>query len=508
VALVEARTAPRRADGGAFACTTLPLTRRLPGEGAARECPPARSGQRCGPGYQPYHACIGSAPESPFEVLPARADTATGRIELGYRLGRHEFTEVVELGGPLPDGGTPAMALASCLRLLAAVAGVSYYKTAAPDDVVVAELAGPTELAVVNATYGPGLSEFRHTNGLALGTAPRITVLRDVAPMPVALPPDGPYLVPVGGGKDSVTTIELLRRSAAVELFAVNRHRAIDACIDVAGLPARRVSRRLDPRLHELNEQGALNGHVPVTAIVSMLALAAAVRHGARAVVMSNERSASYPNVVVDSVAVNHQHSKSLDFERTLAAAVRATISPDLGYFSVLRPLSELAVCRVFATLDRYHPVFTSCNRVFALTPEKRTPSWCGECDKCRFVYLGLAPFLDRSAMVAIFGHDLLDDISQLPGFELLVGLQGFKPFDCVGDLDECRVALRLLGESPQWCGSPVVRALSSGLAAAGVPAPPASAVAAVFAVAGEHRVPAELLPMLQRTADAVPSRG
>jgi len=436
-------------------------------------------------------------------VHPPRLDAATGHVELDYQLGASwRFTEVVELGAPVPEEGPVSVAVAACLRMLAVVSGISYYKVTAPPHVVVSQLGGPAEQALAEAVYGPGLAEFRYANGLDLRTHPTITTERPVVAAPVRLPDDGPFLVPVGGGKDSVTTIEMLRGHIAQRLFAVNHHAAIDACIAAAELPAHRVTRRLDPLLFELNEQGALNGHVPVTAIVSVLALATAVLSGCRAVVMSNERSASDPNVVVEGEAVNHQHSKSLDFERTMAAAVASSISPDLGYFSLLRPLSELAITRIFARMERYHGVFTSCNRAYAVLASNRSASWCCDCDKCRFVYLALAPFRDRDSMVAIFGRDLLDDSDQLHAFRALVGLEGYKPFECVGTLDETRLAVRLLALSDEWSGAAVVRALSDELDATAAGPHPGD----VFAVSDEHLVPAELMPLVEAAAAGVPA--
>lgn len=449
----------------------------------------------------PYHAGIGPDPASSFSVLPPRLDPATGHVELDYAFDDSwRFTEVVELGAPVPAQGPVADAVDACLRLLAVVSGVSYYKVAAPPRIVVAELGGPAELAVAEAVYGPGLAELRYANGLDLDAHPAISIDRQVAAAPVRLLADGPFLVPVGGGKDSVVTIELLRDRFALQLFAVNHHTAIDACIATAELPAHWVTRRLDPLLFERNEQGALNGHVPVTAIVSVLAVTTAVLSGGRAVVMSNERSASDPNLVVDGATVNHQYSKSLEFERTMASAVAGSISPDLGYFSLLRPLSELAITRIFARLERYHPVFTSCNRAYSVLAPLRTASWCCDCDKCRFVYLALAPFLERASMVAIFGRDLLDDPDQLPGFRALVGLDGYKPFECVGELDESRLAVQLLAHSDEWAKASVVRALTDELRAAGAHPD----VGDVFSVGGEHLVPAELMPLVEGAAAAV----
>lgn len=427
-----------------------------------------------------------------------------------YRLGNTSLTETVALSAPADTHHGPTRA---ALDLVSHVLGVSYYKAAAPPIVRVGEVSTTDEMALLGAVYGPGLGELRWTNGLDLAAVPTISAVptidatagrvevdqpRDGAgEAPVT--GDGPVLVPVGGGKDSVVTIELLTAAGHdVVLFAVNDHPAIEAVIAASGLPAERVVRRLDPVLFELNAAGALNGHVPVTAIVSALAVLTAVQHGCSAVAMSNERSASAPNLDAGGVEVNHQYSKSLGFERILRRAVHATVGPSVDYFSLLRPLSELSIMATFARLDRYHPHFTSCNRAFAVLDENRSPSWCGDCDKCRFVFLALAPFLDPGRLVPIIGRDLLAATDQLDGFRQLVGLQGARPFECVGEIDECRTAVGRLAADPEWSSRPVVTTLQRELAAAGASHPDETAV---FARSDDHLVPDRFLDALDGAA-------
>ena len=113
-----------------------------------------------------------------------------------------------------------------------------------------------------------------------------------------------------------------------------------------------------------------------------------------------------------------------------------------------------------FARLPQYHTAFTSCNRVFQLEKAKRTETWCCDCDKCRFVFLILAPFLGPEKMRSIFGTDMLNDEQQYPGFALLTGTGGDKPFECVGELEESLAAVRLLAADARWCNSRVVERL------------------------------------------------
>jgi UDP-N-acetyl-alpha-D-muramoyl-L-alanyl-L-glutamate epimerase len=187
--------------------------------------------------------------------------------------------------------------------------------------------------------------------------------------------------------------------------------------------------------------------------------LAAAVLHGHDAVVMSNERSASEGNVVYQGVEINHQWSKSAEAETMLRERI-ASITPELTYFSLLRPLSELAIARAFAqTCDRYLTSFSSCNAAFRLDPARRVSRWCGHCPKCQFVYLALATSLSKETLTEIWGEELFAS-SSIDGFRALLGLTEWKPFECVGESGECCVALRLLSERSEWANHRVVVAL------------------------------------------------
>src|SRR5690606_38620539 len=182
--------------------------------------------------------------------------------------------------------------------------------------------------------------------------------------------------------------------------------------------------------------------HIPVTAINSAILAFAAVVLDADQVVFSNERSASYGSLIEGTGEVNHQWSKGWAFEQALAGYLRRSVAADLRYYSLLRPLSELAVARQFAKIDRYDAWFSSCNRNFHLLGERPTSRWCGVCPKCHFVFLALAPFMPKPRLVAIFGRNLLDDAGQVAGYDALMEYRDHKPFECVGEARESRAAM------------------------------------------------------------------
>ena len=358
---------------------------------------------------------------------------------------------------------------------LGLAAGLSYYKLAAPPRVEISDAYAPEgfsigEIAFHRRLLAKGLGEFSFVNGLDAELQPEFSYRSAVRREPVRnlIPHKGP-LVPVGGGKDSCVSIEILRSAATYDarfsptLITVNRYPVISDVIRDASLPDIAVVRTLDAKLGVLNSLGALNGHVPATAIVSLAVICAAVLHGHGAVVMSNERSASEGNVEYQGIEINHQWSKSGEAEEAIAALVRS-IAPELAYFSLLRPLSELSIARRFAaTCGRYFDSFSSCNAAFRLDPARRTTRWCGHCPKCQFVYLALATALDREVLEGIWGSELFES-SEEDGFAALLGLRDWKPFECVGEYGECRVALQMVMENPQWAAHPVLDRLKSQL--------------------------------------------
>jgi hypothetical protein len=378
------------------------------------------------------------------------------------------------------------------LSLLHWVAGVSYFKTAVPPSVISETGAPPPgTAALLEALYSHGLGELAYSNGLPQLPRPSFASTGASPAEPVPREPER-VLLPIGGGKDSIVALEIVRRSGAeLSLFSVGNATPIARTAAVAALPHLVVQRRLDPGLAALNRAGAINGHVPVTAIVSCVALLLAALHGFDTVALANERSASSGNVSWAGVEVNHQFSKGLQAERLLRAAL-GELEPKLQLFSILRPASELAIARAFARMERYHSAFTSCNAVFLSDPLVRSESWCCDCPKCRFVFLALAPFSEPSHLREIFGRDLLEEERQFEGFALLAAVGGHKPFECVGEEQESLAAIRLLAGDPRWREHRVVARLVAEV----LPLHPADAgdPARVLALGDEHAVPGSML--------------
>ena len=345
-------------------------------------------------------------------------------------------------------------AFAAALRLLHLIAGVSYYKAGAPDEIAVE--GAPLDAATaefLDQIYLHGLAEFAYQNRLDLRGRIRFP-RHDYAAHPPAARANLPRrtLVPIGGGKDSLVSVEMLKSvNEPMTAVWVGDSALIASCAQRTGLPTLNLKRHLAPELFEYNRLGAYNGHIPVTAINSAMLLCAAILFGHDAIAFSNEASASIATLEYDGQPVNHQWSKSLDFERGLREHAKSRIAADLDYFSLLRPWSELAVTRAFARGMRYDDVFSSCNRNFRIRGEKPADRWCGQCPKCHFVFLALAPFVAKPRLLAIFGRNLLDDAALAPGFDALLEYREHKPFECVGEGRESRAAMFALTQRPEW---------------------------------------------------------
>ena len=256
------------------------------------------------------------------------------------------------------------------------------------------------------------------------------------------------------------------------------------------------MGRQLAPQLFDFNRQGAWNGHIPVTAVNSAILAFAAVVLGVDQVVFSNERSASYGSLIPGTGEVNHQWSKGWAFESAFGDWLQRHVAADLQYYSLLRPLSELAVARQFARSNRYDAHFSSCNRNFHILGERPTSRWCGVCPKCHFVFLALAPFMPKTRLVGIFGRNLLDDPAQVGGFDALLEYQDHKPFECVGEGRESRAAMAALAQRPDWREDALVARFAREIA----PQLDAGAlqIEPLLALEGAHRVPDALWQRLR----------
>ncbi len=246
------------------------------------------------------------------------------------------------------------------------------------------------------------------------------------------------YLVAVGGGKDSITSLEILKEKNNKKAFIINNRKVcFDSCY-TAGLnddDIINVERLFDRRIIELNNKGFLNGHTPISSCIAFISYLTAYLNGIKYVVLSNEASAN--EATVKGTNINHQYSKSLEFENDFRWFTKEYLTDKVEYFSLLRPLSELQIMKIFTKYPKYFKNFISCNKGGTSKNIGKTDGWCLTCPKCLFIYLLMRNFLPNNMIIDIFGEDLLDKESMLNYFLELLGKRKTKPFECVGTIKE-----------------------------------------------------------------------
>ncbi len=284
-----------------------------------------------------------------------------------------------------------------------------------------------------------GLGEFLYTNNINtsedslfyLENGNGITF----RPFEKALPDE--VLIPVGGGKDSVVTLELLNGMKCVPLIMNPRGASVESARTAGYDNYIRIERSLDPLLLELNARGYLNGHTPFSALLAFVSAAASILYYKKYIALSNENSANEGNAFFSGIEINHQYSKSFEAERSLHEYIKKFISEDTYYFSFLRPLNELKIAELFSRHKKHFSTFRSCN---AGSKENK---WCLKCSKCLFTYIILSPFLEDIDLTGIFGKNMFEDKELEQVFFELCGLNGIKPFECVGTISEVNAALK-----------------------------------------------------------------
>lgn len=325
---------------------------------------------------------------------------------------------------------------------------ISYYKIACPKEFRIdcASLSSEEILWWRKLIYN-GLGEFMYRNGIDVTEEELVNITCAGSPVSTRRSLHDSrgysgYLVPVGGGKDSVVSLEILKNEDIVT-YTVNGNDTTRAVIDVCEYKsgdyvARRV---LDKRMLDLNSEGYLNGHTPFSAIIAFSSVITAYILGKKYITLSNENSAN--ESTVRGSFVNHQYSKSYEFEKDFMMLLRSITDSDIHYFSMLRPLTELQIAALFSDAIPYHKVFRSCN------VGSKKGIWCGDCPKCLFVYIILSPFISEDKLTEIFGSKLLDKESLDKDFRELIGIEENKPFECVGtraEVSACMKHYRLKG--------------------------------------------------------------
>lgn len=318
---------------------------------------------------------------------------------------------------------------------------ISYWKTICPAKIIIKpKKINSEQTNWWKKLYFNGLGEFFYLNGIIANENDFVEIFsygEEIIPSEIDLD-DNKVLVPIGGGKDSVVSLEILKNSDfIVKPMMMNPGAASIRTIENAGFTVADsiiVKRFLDLRLLEMNAEGFLNGHTPFSAILAFTNVLLAIVSGTANIALSNENSAN--ESTVPGTNINHQYSKSFEFEQDFNFYVKKYINPKINYFSFLRPLNELKIAALFSGFTTHFKRFRSCN------VGSKKDEWCGNCPKCLFTYIILSPFVEQKVLTEIFSKNLFNDLSLKPILRELTGVSEVKPFECVGTVSEVNAAL------------------------------------------------------------------
>jgi len=400
-----------------------------------------------------------------FERFEVEKDNQT--VSFFYAIGMSgsktlSFQDKIVLPAPISPG-VPKALLSSILSSLHLILGISYWKLYCPKEIRI-ESGSLTEKQALfwNIVYTKGLGEFFYRNEIDFRGLIAFPFAQKVPPTPAVLNLQDRSLVGIAGGKDSLVSFEILKKAGKemTPLVIETNHPyfLIRHLLEKESQKPLFIRHELDEKLHALNHTGLVyNGHVPVSAMYSFILLFAAVVYDYKYCVVSNEKSASYGNVDYLGMEVNHQWSKSEEYESMMRSYVEEFITPSITYFSLLRPLLELKIVQMFSGYKKYFSSFSSCNKNFTVFEESSHQKWCGTCPKCAFMFVLLSAFLTKNEVVGIFGKNLFEDEELVSLYRQLLGIEDIKPFDCVGTPEEVVVAFYMAYQKGEFKGSAVM---------------------------------------------------
>ncbi|MBI2013252.1 MAG: hypothetical protein HYS87_00205 [Candidatus Colwellbacteria bacterium] len=377
-----------------------------------------------------------------------------------------QFTFIEELVFPkkIQWSKVDKKALDAAVKSLHLILGISYWKTFCPKRIEIADYSlTPEQAKFWDKVYKLGLGEFFYQNRIDFRGLINFPVsARRPRTTHYKLHTSNKSLLLFGGGKDSLVSLELLKKHKFnfTPLIVVPTAR-LKLAKKIAPPKSMIVLRQLDPQLTALNtRKDVYNGHVPVSAVFAFVGELTAILYGLRYVIASNERSSNYGNVKYLGEEANHQWSKSIEFERIMQNYASKYINPGITYFSLLRSLYEIKIAEIFSKYTKYLRKFSSCNRAIKIWEQTGKLNWCGVCPKCAFVFTILIPFVSKNKLVSIFGKNLLADRTLVPLYKELLGISRFKPFECVGAPEEVKFALHKAVESGHYANDAVIKAL------------------------------------------------
>lgn len=274
-----------------------------------------------------------------------------------------------------------------------------------------------------------------------------------------------------GAGKDSILSAEILKESdKPFDFFSFAPTPAHKKISKLVGINTIIVNRRRDRKLQNTVYTYGISSSYPSVSTFTFIAVLLAELLGYDSIIFSNERSADFGNLTYLGLEVNHQWCKSSQAEKMTNDYIQKYITPDISTKSLLRKYSELEIVRKFVKYPKYLPYVTSCNTYFWLPYPmqllSRKAYWCKNCPKCVFLFACYAAFLPKKDVIRMFGADLYNKTHLLPVIKRILGIEGFKPLDCVGEPEEMILAMHYAMRNNEYAGEPAIKVFTENFPA------------------------------------------
>lgn len=352
----------------------------------------------------------------------------------------------------------PATVIEPTLQALLIMLGINYWCAFPTSTILIQGFTLSREQAMFwNSLYLNGLGEYFYT--MQMDFYELINFPFDVetsAPIATRFTRPKRALLLNGAGKDSILSAELLKaENKPFDLFTFEPSPAHTRTATRIGAKTITVTRRRDPWLDIYMTLQRTSSAYPSVSTYTFIATLLAELLGYSEIIFSNERSADFGNLTYKGLSVNHQWCKSTEAEKMINNYIQTFITPDISTKSLLREYSEIEIVERFVQYPQYFNSVTSCNSYFWLPRVvqrmQRKAYWCGRCPKCVFLFACYSAYLPKKEVVQMFGANLYSHKRLLPLFKRILGTEGFKPLDCVGEPDEMILAMHYASLSKEY---------------------------------------------------------
>lgn len=397
-----------------------------------------------------------------YEFKPREKRLLLNYLFLNKKNVTHRFTEEIIFPKTPNTKAIPSELLDETFKIVHLINGISYYKLFCPKKITANYTLTEKQSEFFQKIYLMGLGEFLYRNNLSPSSIGKFEFdKKKQNPKGLRISRKKRSLYGIGGGKDSIVVAELLKQhNNIIKPFVLSTQKIsplIKEVLKTIDEPSLTIKRFIDPQLFKSIPE-TYNGHVPISAIIAGLGVLSAIIYDYDNFIVGNEQSSNEGNLEWQGISINHQWSKSQEFETMFQKYIHEHITPDITFFSLLRPFNEIRIAKMFAQHKKYFGIFSSCNKNFKAHKKRIIERWCNDCPKCYFVFLILAPFVTEKELIKIFGKNLFKETKSIDEFKKILGINQTKPFECVGTFDEARFAMSL--SQQKYKDTPVIKEL------------------------------------------------